>query len=84
MVIRSDMVYSNLLSLDVVPEMMKFDVEVFRPRSILVYSGHFEGSAVVLKYSTMHSSLRLRNRITSLLHLLQQFHHWDCISEGIT
>ena len=58
---------TNPFSLDVIPEMMKLDVEVFRPRSMLVNSGHLESSAVV----------------TSLLHLLQQFHHCDCISEGI-
>ena len=83
LVICSDMVDTNLFSLNVIPEMMKFDVEVFRPKPVLENSGHFESSAVVLEYSTMYLGLRLRNRITSILHFLQQFHHRDCISEGI-
>ena len=36
LVIRSDMMDTYLFSLDVIPEMMKLDVEVFRSRSILV------------------------------------------------
>ena len=71
LVIHSDMVDTSLFSLNVVPEMMKFDIEVFRPRPILVNSGHFECSAVVLEYSTMYSGLRLQNRIISPLYLLQ-------------
>jgi hypothetical protein len=38
------MVDTNLFSLYVIPEMMKFDIEVFCPRPILVNSGHFESS----------------------------------------
>ncbi len=41
LVVRSDMMDTDLFSLDVIPEVMKFDVEVFGPRSILVHLGHF-------------------------------------------
>ena len=66
----SDVVDTDLLSLDVVPEMVKLDVEVFRSRTILVDTSHFQGSAVVLEYMTVYSSLRCRYRITPGLHFL--------------
>lgn len=58
--------------------MMKLDIEVFCPRSILV------DRIVVLEYMAMYSGLHCRYQINSLLHFLQKHHHWDHISEGIT
>ena len=83
LVIRSDVVDTDFFSLDVVPELVKFDIEVFRPRPILMDTSHLQGSAVVLEYMTVYTGLRCRDRIPSLFHFLQQLHHRDCISERI-
>lgn len=42
LVIRLDMMDTDFFSLNVIPEVMEFDVEVFCPRTIFVHLGHFK------------------------------------------
>jgi hypothetical protein len=51
------MVNTDFFSLDIIPKMMEFDVEMFRSRSILVDFGHFQGPAIVLEYTTVYTGL---------------------------
>ena len=83
LVIHSDVVYTDLLTLDVIPKVMELFIEVFCSGSIFVDSSHFQSPAVILEYTTVHSGFRCHYRITSLFHLLQQLHYGDHISEGV-
>ena len=82
--IGSDVMDTDFLPFNVIPEMVKFDIEMLRSRSILVDASHFQCSAIVLEFTAVNSGLRCRYWVPSLLHLLQQLHYGDRISKGVT
>ena len=83
LIIRSDVMYADFLSLNVVSKVMESDVQVLRPRPVLVYFGHLQSTAIVFKYVAVHSRLWSVNRKTLPLHLLQQLYNWYRISQCI-
>ena len=63
-------------------EEMKLLVDVFCPGTILGIVGNLNGSTVVLEYSAMDLCRSVDNRVSQLLHLLQNPHHRKCVLEG--
>ena len=71
LIIRSDVMYTDLLLFNVIPEMVELNVKVFRWRSVFVDSSHLQSSAIVFEHTIVYSCLRCRYRISLFLHLLE-------------
>ena len=65
------MVYTDLLTFNIVSKMMKCDIEVLGSRSILVDFGHLKRATVVFEHATVDLSLCRSYRKPSFLQLLQ-------------
>jgi hypothetical protein len=75
---------SYFLSLNVVSKVMESDVQVLRPRPVLVYFGHLQCPTIVFKYVAKYPRLRRVYREISSLHFFQELHDRYRISKGIT
>ena len=71
----------DFTAVDIVPEMVELDVDVFGPRAHLGDFGDFEHSAVVLKDAAMDGRLGGDHVKTLAFELLDQLHDWDSCAE---
>ena len=59
-----------LFIINIWSEVMKFHIQVFCSWPVLVYLGHFQGTGIILKYSTVHLCLCRVNGKSFFLHLI--------------
>ena len=80
LVIGFDRMNADLLTLHIVPKMMKPNIQMLRSRPVFVNARHLQGSAVVFEDMAMDSGLRSIDWKAATFHLLQKLHDWDRIT----
>ena len=66
----------------VLTKVMVARVDVFGARTELGQTSEFEGTGVILKNFAINDGLVANNLVSTLAHLLEQFHDWNHVAEG--
>ena len=83
MVLGVDVVNAYFSPIDVISEVVQFNVEMLRPRAVLVMFGHFDRATVIFEDLTEYISLSLRDWESMVPQLLHRLDYRDCIPQGI-